>query len=217
MSNPIDEVRAKLLRSAFQMPSAPTLVSRKSTITNAFVCAIIPVVVPSAQEIEEALAILGMEPEDVRCAYCGDRSSEWDHLRPLVKGRRPTGFISEIGNLVPSCGKCNQSKGGSAWETWMRSDRAKWSPTRRGVADLEARVERLRAYEHWRPTVPMDFETTVGGEAWRAYWQRLEAVDKMFAECQELASDLGRKIAAARHGVSRDKATGVSAGPQSPP
>ena len=37
------------------MPAVQTMVSRKSTITNAFVNAIIPVVVPSAGEIEEAL------------------------------------------------------------------------------------------------------------------------------------------------------------------
>ena len=109
MADAIDKERAKLLRSAFHMPSVQTMVSRKSSITNAFVNAIIPVVPPSMEEIEEALRILAMTPDDVRFAYCGDRSSEWDHLRPLVKARRPTGFISEIGNLVPSCGKCNQS------------------------------------------------------------------------------------------------------------
>src|SRR5437660_7675274 len=106
MTSPLDEQRLKQMAAAFRMPSVQTMVSRKSSITNAFVNAIIPVVPPSVEEIEEALRILGMQPDDVRCAYCGDKSSEWDHLRPLVKGRRPTGFISEIGNLVPSCGKC---------------------------------------------------------------------------------------------------------------
>src|SRR5437773_5742088 len=99
-----EEERHKILAAAFQMPSVQTMVSRKSSITNAFVNAIIPVVPPTVNEIEEALRILEMEPDDLRCAYCGDKASEWDHLRPLVKGRRPTGYISEIGNLVPSCG-----------------------------------------------------------------------------------------------------------------
>src|SRR4051812_27975243 len=126
MSDAIDNVRAKVLQAAFRMPSVQTMVSRKSSITNAFVNAIIPVVPPTVAEIAEALRILGMEAEDVRCAYCGDKSTEWDHLRPLVKARRPTGFISEIGNLVPACGKCNQSKGNSGWESWMRSMTARW-------------------------------------------------------------------------------------------
>ena len=203
MSQAIDKVRAKLLMSAFRMPSVQTMVSRKSSITNAFVNAIIPVVPPTADDVEEALRILGMEPEDLRCAYCGDRASEWDHLRPLVKGRRPTGYISEIGNLVPSCGKCNQSKRNEHWESWMRSETATLSPRSRGVADLERRIERLAAYERWRPAKPIDFEQIVGHEAWAAYWQRLEAMDRTLAECQACAVELGRAIAAARHGVMR--------------
>lgn len=165
----IDDARARLLRSAFAMPSPPTMVSRKSTITNAFVCALIPVVEPTVEEIEEALSILGMTPEDVRCAYCGDRATEWDHLRPLVKNRRPTGFISEIANLVPSCPKCNQSKGNSNWLTWIQSTAAKWSPASRGTAGLAKRIERLRAYEAWRPVQALDFAEIVGQAAWEGY------------------------------------------------
>jgi hypothetical protein len=107
MSLSPDDHRRKILRAAFQMPSVQTMVSRKSSITNAFVSAIIPVIPPTHGEIEEALRILGMEAHDARCAFCGDKASEWDHLRPLVVERRPTGYISEIANLVPACGKCN--------------------------------------------------------------------------------------------------------------
>lgn len=106
-----DPARRRQLELAFQMPSVQTMVSRKSSITNAFVNSLIPVIRPSPDEIEKALAILEIAPTDVRCAYCGDKSSEWDHLRPFVLKMRPTGYISEIANLVPSCGKCNQSKG----------------------------------------------------------------------------------------------------------
>jgi hypothetical protein len=126
------------------MPLVQTMVQRKSSITNAFVNSIIPVVVPSPEEILEALAILNMVPEDVRCAYCGDQSSEWDHLRPLVHKRRPTGYISEIANLVPSCGKCNQSKGNKAWRPWMLSA-APRSPAGRKIANVTERIARLEA------------------------------------------------------------------------
>ena len=119
MTAPDSGLRRKILAAAFQMPSVQTMVSRKSSITNAFVNAVIPTIPPTADEIDEALTILGMEPTNVRCAYCGDKATEWDHLRPLVAKRRPTGFISEIANLVPACGKCNQSKGGSDWRKWM--------------------------------------------------------------------------------------------------
>src|SRR2546423_1896736 len=109
----MDQVRARLLSSAFRMPSPPTMISRKSTITNAFVCAIIPVVPPTPEEIKEALRIV-------------------------------------------------------------------------------------------------DFERIVGSEAWRAYWERLEAVDRTLAECQACAVELARAIAAGRHGVMR---TGNDSGP----
>jgi len=106
------------------MPNFQTMVSRKSSITNAFVSSLIPVIEPVDQDIVDALRILGMSPDDVRCAYCGDKSTEWDHLRPLVVNRRPTGYISEIANLVPSCGKCNQSKGNKNWLKWIDEQRS---------------------------------------------------------------------------------------------
>src|SRR5207237_18415 len=120
-----------------------------SSITNAFVSAIIPVVFPTEADLAEALAILEMTPDNLRCAYCGDQYTEWDHLRPLVEGQQPTGYISEIANLVPSCGKCNQSKGKKPWREWMLSS-APCSPRSRGVHDLSRRILRLEQYERWR-------------------------------------------------------------------
>ena len=110
------ELRLKLCAEAFRMPSVQTMMSRKSSITNAFVCAIIPrLPPPTAKEIDEALQILGVDPADVKCVYCGSDSTEWVHFRPLVVDRQPTGYLSEISNLVPACGKCNQSKGNKPW------------------------------------------------------------------------------------------------------
>ncbi|KJL26043.1 HNH endonuclease [Microbacterium foliorum] len=106
--------------SLFAMPKPVRITGRSSSITNSFVNGVIPVVVPTESELQEALEILGMR-EHVTCSYCGDTSTEWDHFRPLVEKQRPTGYISEIHNLVPACGKCNQSKGNKHWLTWMRS------------------------------------------------------------------------------------------------
>lgn len=107
--------------SLFRMPTPMKITGRSSSITNAFINSIIPVVPPCAEEVQQALKILGMTHENFQCAYCGGVASEWDHLRPLVKDKKPTGYISEIHNLVPSCGKCNQSKGNKEWKTWMLS------------------------------------------------------------------------------------------------
>lgn len=188
------EMRAKLLESAFQMPSFQTMVSRKSSITNAFVNSVVPMVPPTIEEIDESLSILEIDPGDVRCAYCGDKSSEWDHLRPLVKDRRPTGFISEIANLVPACGKCNQSKGNKPWREWMQSTTARHSPTSRGRPGVTERIARLSRYEKWKSATWIDFEAIVGKKRWDDYWALCEAVIDELKKCQEDADAIHREI-----------------------
>jgi len=110
------------------MPTPMKITGRSSSITNSFINSIIPIIVPTNEQVKEALEILGMDHDSFQCAYCGATASEWDHLRPLVLNKKPTGYISEIHNLVPACGKCNQSKGNKPWHTWITSS-AKLSAT----------------------------------------------------------------------------------------
>lgn len=199
-----DDAQRKLL-AAFRMPSVQTMVSRKSSITNAFVNAVIPVVRPTVEEIEAALSVLGMSHHDVRCAYCGDRSTEWDHLRPLVLNRRPTGYVSEIANLVPSCGKCNQSKGNKPWKDWMLS-KARLSPTGRRVSGIAEKIARIEAYERWKKPVRIDFEQILGQEDWEHYWSLCEAVIEELREAQAVAEGLRARVAAAaKHERDEDR------------
>ncbi len=194
MTSPDEKRRLKAIAAAFKMPSFQTMVSRKSSITNAAVNSVIPAVYPSPDEIEKALTILGMTPDDVRCAYCGDLSTEWDHLRPLVINRRPTGFISEIANLVPACGKCNQSKGNKPWREWMLNKTAPRSPSGRGLAGVAERMARLEAYEKWRDPTHVDFELRIGREEWERYWSMVEDVIAEMVKCQEVANTLNEHI-----------------------
>lgn len=143
---------------------------RSSSITAAFVTAIVPQIEPRDEEIAEALKILEMSSDKMECIYCGGSYSEWDHLRPLVSGQKPTGFITEIRNLVPSCGKCNQSKGNKHWKAWMTSD-AKLSPKTRGVKDIDLRIARLTKYEQWGNLMPLDLSAFVTKEQWDQYWE----------------------------------------------
>jgi hypothetical protein len=88
------------------MPRPVKITGRTSKITNSFVNGIIPVRVPSEEEIQRALEVLGMGSDNVRCAYCGDPSTEWDHLEPIVSNKRPTGYIADTGstsNIGKSC------------------------------------------------------------------------------------------------------------------
>lgn len=183
----------------FQMPNAVTISARSSSLTNSFVNSIIPVFQPSEDEIVEALSILGMTPETVSCAYCGATATEWDHLRPLVKAKRPTGYVSEIANLVPACGKCNQSKGGSDWREWMTGP-AKLSPRTRGVPDLDLRIERLDAYSKWREPMCVDFEELVGSDLWSQHWDNHRRLLEMVTDCQQTA-DVIRSLVRQTHGT----------------
>ena len=194
MTSKLDELLAREVAATFSMPSVQTMVSRKSSITNAFVNAIVPTIPPTAEEIHEALTILGMVPSDVRCAYCGDKKTEWDHLRPIVVKQRPTGFISEIGNLVPSCAKCNQSKRNVHWRDWMLSGRGR-SPSARKISDLDNRVSRLEAFERWRIPTKIDFEAIIGAAEWEAYWRLWTDVNEELRKCQDVANELRKKVA----------------------
>jgi len=196
MTAPGDVSRRRLLTAVFKMPSVQTMVSRKSSVTNAFVNSIVPVVPPTADEIDEALSILGMEPADVRCAFCGDKATEWDHLRPLVLKHRPTGFISEIANLVPACGKCNQSKGNKPWRDWMLG-KAALSPTGRAVAGTPERIIRLEAYEKWRSPTRIEFEAILGAEIWEQYWRLLDDVNAELRRCHDVAVSIRSRVGAA--------------------
>lgn len=174
-----------------------TITGRSSSITNAFFTAILPVVEPTEAEELEALCMLGMNPSDIRCAYCGDKSTEWDHFRPIISEQKPTGFITEIANLVPSCGKCNQSKGKSYWRTWMQGN-ALLSPKTRGVPDLKGRIARLEAYERWRKPEQIDFAVVVGPEIWERHLQNWRDVLALLQKSQEVANEIKNNVTGSR-------------------
>jgi len=182
-------------KAVFQMPKPTTITARTSSITNAFVNGIIPTLEPTSDEIDFALEILGMTKETICCAYCGDTYTEWDHFHPLIKNKRPTGYISEIHNLVPACGKCNQSKGNKDWKQWMQSNAA-LSPKSRGIPDLEKRIERLTAYEQICCPIRLDFEKIVGKNVWQQHWSNCDKLHKMMYDCQEFSNEIKKTIIA---------------------
>jgi hypothetical protein len=180
----------------FQMPRPVKITGRTSSITNAFVNGIIPCIPPTEAEVVEVLRLLALDADDLRCAYCDNRSTEWDHLRPLIRNKRPTGYISEIANLVPACSKCNQSKSGSDWRAWMLGG-ARQSPASRGIEDLDKRVARLEDFESWRNPTKFDFEAVVGSELWGRHWANWEKLFALMHECERTAVEIRTAIARA--------------------
>ena len=183
----------------FRMPTPMKITGRSSTITNAFVNSIIPVIYPTEEQVREALEILGMDCGSICCSYCGAIYTEWDHLRPIVNDRKPTGYVSEIHNLVPACGKCNQSKGNSAWRQWMYSN-AKLSPRSRQIVDIDVRAERLNEYENWGTPIVVDFATIVGQDVWKQHWKNWEAIQTAMQDAQLLADRIRQSVATAKTG-----------------
>jgi hypothetical protein len=177
----------------FNMPSGTTITGRTSSIRNVFAAAILPVVPATAEEIRQVLSILETDPINLGCAYCGVQATEWDHLKPLVNAGKPTGYTSTIRNLVPSCGKCNQSKGKSDWKIWMRG-KAKLCPTSRGVKDVEVRISRLERYEAWANCRPLEVQHLVNPELWIRYYTLQDEILAKMREAQTLALEIAKNL-----------------------
>lgn len=184
------ELEAQVPHPDFNPPGkAPKLTSRRSTLTGLFFATLTPYIEPTDSDVDEALAVLGMRRGACVCAYCGEKKSEWDHFRSVVKERKPTGYITEIANLVPACGKCNQSRGNKDWEKWMRGP-ASQSPSTRGVADIEQRILRLKAFASWRTPVCVDYAKLSTSDHWDLHTRNLERVLLLLVEAEGHALNL---------------------------
>lgn len=162
------------------------ITGRISSVTNSFVQAIIPDCKISKEHENEILLILDMS-DGKKCVYCEQPATDWDHLRPLVRNKRPTGYLNEPQNMVPACGPCNQSKGGSDWHEWINS-KAKGSPKTKGVPNIDKLIARLKKFEAWGNVQPYSFEEKIPSELMDNYWKLLEEIeDKMKAAQIEAA------------------------------
>ena len=175
------------------MPKAVTIMGRSSSITNSFYNGIVPIIKPTDEEIKNALKALEQKEENVTCVYCGDPKTEWDHLYPLIVNKRHTGYITEIANLVPACGKCNQSKGNSNWKEWIVSDAEK-SPKTRKIKDLDKRIKIIEKYDLTFPKKRIDIETLVGEDIWQKYQESYEKIILEMQKAQSIMDNIKRKI-----------------------
>ena len=90
-------------------------------------------------EMKIVLEYFSVNPPE--CVYCGSNEvGRWDHLIPIRKGGDTV-----VGNMVPSCSRCDDSKQHLEFESWMVSD-AKYSPRSLGVVDVAERISQIKAY-----------------------------------------------------------------------
>jgi hypothetical protein len=177
----------------FKLPGKMTISGRSSSMTAAFVSSIMPMLKPKKEEIKECLEVLGLDEKDIRCVYCGEKASDWDHFRPLVLDKRPTGYISEIKNLVPSCGKCNQSKRNLPWKEFMEKKESGLI-IQSEIDSHHERTRRLEHYEDWGKVLKIDFEQLVDKARRDRYWEMCDNLHNEMKRCQSLADEISTII-----------------------
>lgn len=91
------------------------------------------------REIKQVLEFFGKDlPE---CVFCGSKEvKRWDHLVSIKEGGETV-----IGNIVPACASCDDSKRDLPFEEWMMSDFSN-SPKSRGISDIKTRVVCIKGY-----------------------------------------------------------------------
>lgn len=151
-----------------------------------------PVIPPKSDEIKAVLTSLKQADatdETLRCVYCGNHATEWDHLHPVVKDGGPTGYLSEINNLVPCCGTCNQSKGNKDWAAWINSN-AKKSPRFRNPDGLLERVKILNQHEKRFPVSRIDTKDITNLQKYKDYLLLKHGIFTTMSAAQKLADEI---------------------------
>jgi len=115
------------------------------------------------------------------CIYCGDSQVErWDHLVSVREGG-----ATVLGNMVPACQQCDDSKGPSDFSVWL-SSRVRLNPARDNPPIRENIIRDVKAYQvHFGYTPPADFIAALSPE------QKLQ-----YFAFKELPADFRTKLAA---------------------
>jgi len=112
------------------------------------------------------------------CIYCEkNEATRWNHFDPVSKGGDST-----PGNLVPACGRCDDSKQDMTIEEWA-AGKGKYRVDGARVQAILARIERYRemfAYE------PVTFESKLS-PVQRAIYQRFR--EKLGALREQMRAD----------------------------
>lgn len=176
-------------KSKFKMPTKSDLKGRSSTISNAFAISITPYIVPTDDQVANLYTELDIQ--EGQCAYCLGDGNGRDHLKPLVKNGMPTGYITDINNLVPCCQACNSSKGAKDFRIWYVLPENVKRLKRRGLTDaqIKHRFDVISEYES-KISSPIDYEAIVGHDLWEEYNARRIALIRQLNENQRFCDTL---------------------------
>jgi hypothetical protein len=169
-------------------PGKSNIKKRFSTITSEFARAKAPY---QEKLNQEALAIRLYQFSCLGpvCAYCGKEQTEWDHLYPMLYHGQWTGYFTEINNLIPACSKCNQSKGNSEWENWMRSPPKHFVPVQ--TDETKKRILIIRTVIETYPPNKIevkDIENANVIDLEEEYTKQLETIRMCFEQADKTAT-----------------------------
>ena len=111
----------------------------------------------------------------VSCVYCGNLDvKRWDHLVAVNNGGETV-----IGNMVPACQKCDDSKQHKPFEEWMVGS-APSSPQSRGIKNIDDRMAKIRQYiAHFNYVVSPLSERLTADEM-----SQLQSIRNALAKCR---------------------------------
>jgi len=95
------------------------LANRNTTVTGAFVAALLPHDEYHEKTVKQAMLDLGQKGDVLTCVYCEGIPTTWDHLTNSVQSHKANGPGHRVYNLVPCCTTCNSSKGGKNFQDWI--------------------------------------------------------------------------------------------------
>ena len=177
----------------FKMPTKSDLKGRSSTISNAFTISITPYISPTDDQVADFYKALDIQ--EGQCAYCLGDGNGRDHLKPLVRNGMPTGYITDINNLVPCCQACNSSKGAKDFQTWYLSPKNIKRLKSRGLTETQInhRFNVVSQFENKIGT-PIDYESIVGHDLWEEFNARRKAMIQQLQENQRFCDTLQTMI-----------------------
>lgn len=144
--------KSKSITSHMARPEKPYSIyaKRHTTISNAFASAIAPTDVFNKSAVDAALIALGQKDlEALTCVYCDMAAETWDHLVNLVKDGELQGYGHQLGNLVPCCKKCNSSKQGKSFDTFISGLLLDEAIKEDLIGRLKAHLALAKPIENW--------------------------------------------------------------------
>jgi hypothetical protein len=118
-----------------------------------------------------ALAEHFVRDGQITCVYCDSaEATRWDHLHPVSQGGD-----SSPGNLIPACGRCDDSKQDKTIEEWIKSK----SKHRPAAGRLEIIHSRILAYQEQFAYSSMDFDKKLNKDQRAIYLRFREKLDAL--------------------------------------